>query len=300
VHFSRLRAFVVLALVAGLVRAAAGDPSSVKAADLVHAKLLANTSAVRAGQPFLLGVLLEIKPGWHIYWQNPGDSGTPTKIGFSAPEGYAVVPLQYPVPQRIEQPGNEVVYGYTGSVLLMAEVRPPRGGGAMAAARAVSVDAVAAFSASVSWLCCDKLCVPGKSECELELPANVEPERANEALFAEWKARVPVPLGDKAAGATGSITPSLSVNSLVFSGVLHWDAPPVEVQFFPAPEDALKLSDITVKTDKADTQVRFKASVLKGQKLTGNRLATVMAARDAKGAWRGVLVECPLDQLLPK
>jgi len=26
----------------------------------------------------------------------------------------------------------------------------------------------------------------------------------------------------------------------------------------------------------------------------------VVAARDAKGAWRGVLVECVLDQLMPK
>jgi DsbC/DsbD-like thiol-disulfide interchange protein len=280
--------------------AAAGDPKGVKAADLVHAKLLANTTAVRAGQPFLLGVLLEIKPGNHIYWQNPGDSGAPTIVTFSAPEGYAVSPLPFPVPQRIDQAGDEVVYGYTGSILLLAEVRPPRGGGAIAAARAVTVDVAAAFTANVSWLCCDKACVPGKSQCTLELPANVEPERANEPLFSEWKSRVPAPLGDKAAPATGSVTPSLSVNSLVFSGVLHWDAPPAEVQFFPAPEDALKLSDVTVKTDKADTQIRFKASVLKGEKLAGNRMTAVVAARDAKGAWRGVLVECKLDQLLPK
>jgi DsbC/DsbD-like thiol-disulfide interchange protein len=299
-HFSRFRVFLALAMVAVLARAAAGDAGEVKAADLVHAKLLADTTAVRAGQPFLLGVLLEIKPGYHIYWQNPGDSGAPTTVVFTAPEGYAVSPLQFPVPQRIDQPGDEVVYGYTGSVLLMAEVRPSRGGGAIAAARAVTVDATAAFSADVSWLCCDKACIPGKSQGPLELPANVEPERANEALFSEWKARVPVPLGGKAAPATGSITPSLSVNSLVFSGVLHWDAVPAEVQFFPAPEDALKVSDISVKTDKADTQVRFKASVLKGQKLTGNRLTTLVAARDANGAWRGVLVECKLDQLFPK
>jgi len=255
---------------------------------------------VRSGQPFLLGVLLEIKPGWHVYWQNPGDSGRPTKVSFSAPEGYALGPLQYPVPERFDQAGNEVVYGYSGSVLLLAEVRPPRGGGAMAAARAVTVDPTAAFSANVTWLCCNKLCLPGKSQCQLDLPTNIEPQRANEALFAQWKARFPVPLGDKGAPASGSVTPSLSVNTLVFSMVLHWDEPPVEVRFFPAPEDALKISDVAAKTNAADTQVRFKANVLKGEKLTGNRLTTVVATKDAKGGWRGVTVECPLDQLLPK
>ncbi len=95
---------------------------------------------------------------------------------------------------------------------------------------------------------------------------------------------MPVPLGDNSCAATGSVTPSLSVNSLVFSVVLHWDAAPAEVRFFPAPEDALKLSNITVKTDKADTQVRFRATVLKGEKLAGNQLTAVVAAKDAKGA----------------
>ncbi len=299
-QFPGFREIVLLAMVSALARPAAGDSSGVKAQDLVHASLLADTSAVRPGQPFMLGVLLEIKPGWHIYWQNPGDSGAPTKVTFSAPEGYGVGPVLYPVPQRIDQPGNEVVYGYTGSVLLLAEVRPPRGGGAMAAARAVAVDPTAAFSAAVSWLCCDTLCMPGKSECQLELPTNADAEPANGALFSQWKARIPVPLGEKGAPALGSVTPSLSVNSLMFSIVLHWDNAPAEVQFFPAPQDALKVSALTVKTTAADTQLRFKAQVLKGETLVGNRLATVVAARDAKGTWRGVRVECPLDQLLPK
>lgn len=298
-HIGRTPAFFVLLLMSALARAAAGDSSGVKAADLVHAKLLADTSAVRGGQPFLLGVLLEIKPGWHIYWQNPGDSGAPTRVKFSAPDGYAVGPLQYPVPERIDQPGNEVVYGYTGTVLLIAEVRPPKGG-AIAAARAASVDSTAAFSADVSWLCCDKLCMPGKSQAKLELPANAEPEPANATLFSQWKARLPVPLGDNAAPATGSVTPTPADNSILFSIVLHWAAPPSQVRFFPAPEDALKISDINVKTDKSSTTVLFHANVLKGEALTGNRLTTVVAAKDAEGGWRGVLVECPLDQLLRK
>ena len=47
---------------------------------LVTATLLADVDSVKAGKTFNLGVLLKIKPGWHVYWKNPGDSGMATKV----------------------------------------------------------------------------------------------------------------------------------------------------------------------------------------------------------------------------
>jgi DsbC/DsbD-like thiol-disulfide interchange protein len=222
-----------------------------------------------------------------------------TTVHISAPEGYIVGPLKYPIPDRFAQAEDEVAYGYSGSVLLMTEIRPPQGG-AMLAARAVTVDTKASFTAEVSFLCCDKLCVQGKAQCQLELPVGGDVDAANQALFAEWKARLPVPLGSAGAPATGTVSAQTAANGLAVSVVLNWAAVPVEVRFFPAPEEALKLSGISVKTAKNQTQVRFNAGVFKGQTLTATKLTMVVAAKDAAGGWRGVQVDCPIDSLLSK
>src|SRR5436305_7494309 len=92
---------------------------------LIAAKLLCDRAAIEAGKTFDVGVLLTIKPGWHVYWKNPGDSGIATSVDFKLPEGFSVGELQFPVPERIEAPGGLVNYGYTNEVMLLATVTPP-------------------------------------------------------------------------------------------------------------------------------------------------------------------------------
>src|SRR5678815_3819103 len=74
--------------------------------DLVKAELLADVSAIQPGQPFHVGVLLKIKPQWHVYWKNPGESGVATILDLKLPEGFKASPVQYPVPRQHEDPGG--------------------------------------------------------------------------------------------------------------------------------------------------------------------------------------------------
>jgi len=55
---------------------------------LVQARLVADTTAVVPGKPFEAGVLLEMAEGWHVYWENPGDAGIPTRVDWELPEGW--------------------------------------------------------------------------------------------------------------------------------------------------------------------------------------------------------------------
>src|SRR5438067_6037154 len=80
--------------------------------ELVTATLLADVDSVKAGKPFTLGVLLKIKPGWHVYWKNPGDSGLPTRVTWKLPEGFTADELRFPIPTRFDQPGDIIGYGY--------------------------------------------------------------------------------------------------------------------------------------------------------------------------------------------
>jgi DsbC/DsbD-like thiol-disulfide interchange protein len=99
-----------------------------KAGELVQAQLLADVSAVKPGEEFTLGVLLKIKPKWHIYWKYPGDAGLPTTVKWKLPDSIAAQPeLRFPLPVRFDQPGDVVGYGYKDEVLLTARVIAPQG-----------------------------------------------------------------------------------------------------------------------------------------------------------------------------
>src|SRR4051794_3025095 len=90
--------------------------------ELVRAKLLADVSAIQPGQPFTVGVLLTIEPGWHVYWKNPGDSGLSTSAKWTLPEGFKAGDLQFPVPTRFDLEGGLVNYGYHDEVMLTATI----------------------------------------------------------------------------------------------------------------------------------------------------------------------------------
>ena len=53
--------------------------------DLVKADFVAETASISPGGTVWVDLHLQIKQGWHVYWQNPGDSGLPTAIDWSLP-----------------------------------------------------------------------------------------------------------------------------------------------------------------------------------------------------------------------
>ena len=55
----------------------------------VRAELITSVDSVRAGEPFIAGVLLTIEPEWHVYWKYSGDAGLPTEITWKLPEGWS-------------------------------------------------------------------------------------------------------------------------------------------------------------------------------------------------------------------
>ena len=57
-------------------------------------------------------------PGWHTYWQFPGDAGIPTEIKWKLPPGWKAGPIQWPIPLKLNEPGDIQIYGYHDEVLL--------------------------------------------------------------------------------------------------------------------------------------------------------------------------------------
>ena len=151
----------------------------------VEARLLADVERVTAGQPFRLGVVMEMEERWHTYWRHSGDAGFSTNIQWQLPNGFSAGPLQWPLPHKYVEDGDLTVYGYGDQNMLFAQIVPPA---------VLPADTSLVFEAAVSWLVCREYCLPGETQLALTLPVGTA-AADNSSLFASYAARVPQPLG---------------------------------------------------------------------------------------------------------
>jgi len=162
---------------------AAGPPAP---EDLVKPELVAESASIAAGTTLWVDLHLEVKPGWHVYWQNPGDSGLPTTIDWKLPPGFSAGHILWPVPEHFVQNGIGN-YGYAGTVDLLVPIAAPK---------ELAVGQTAAFEAEASWLACADICIPGSVKLGLKLPVAAQPAAPDPAvapLFAAARRHLPVP-----------------------------------------------------------------------------------------------------------
>jgi DsbC/DsbD-like thiol-disulfide interchange protein len=152
------------------------------AARHTKASLVAETDGVQAGRPLTVGIRLQMEPGWHTYWSNPGDSGLPTRVKWTLPPGFEAGEIRWPYPIRFAAEPL-MSFGYEHEVLLPVEIRVP----AALDGREVLL------AARVGWLECQDVCLPGKAEVSLTLPVRpgLRPG-PDAALFAAARDRLPV------------------------------------------------------------------------------------------------------------
>jgi thiol:disulfide interchange protein DsbD len=157
--------------------------------DLVLASLL--SAPLSPGQPLRVGVELRVKPGWHIYWRNPGESGLATWVELRPPAGWTVGPLLLPGPEAFDMPGGIVNYGHSGTVTLLLDLQPGPG-----------PTEGALVEGKVGWLACtDALCVPGEAALRLVLDADGQGDLAPATAALPR----PLPAGARQPAAPGRV-----------------------------------------------------------------------------------------------
>lgn len=253
--------------------------------DLVQVELMADVSAVKPGEPFTLGVLLHIAPGWHVYWINPGDSGLATSVRFKLPPGFKAGPIQFPVPRRLMQPGDVVNYGYEDQVLLLAKVTPPAD---------LKPGAELPVTADLRWLCCKEVCLPGSAKVQLMLASAATAAPANEKVFQDWSAQVP------SAKPADVKTQTLAVKPDGKAQVeIQWKRPPKDVQLFPGASDAVVVSDVSANQAGNTSTITFQIHRLAGIELDQPVFPIVIGYTDADGLRRGLSLAVPTKALAP-
>jgi thiol:disulfide interchange protein len=115
-------------------------------------RVTASLQAVAAG----VQVRLSIQDGWHLYWQQPGDSGLAPRLTWTLPPGWSAGAPRFPVPTRHVE-ADLVTYIHEGDLVLEVPLTPgpPSIGGVVA----VRVD----------YLVCRESCLPGNVTAELPL-----------------------------------------------------------------------------------------------------------------------------------
>ena len=125
-------------------------------------RLVAPTTAVDANEPFRLGIQFTLQPGWHIYWQNPGESGEAPKLRWNLPAGFEAGPVEWPTPERIRTK-SVVSFGFDGTPLLGTTLTRDRPLSAL--------PEHARFALHLSWLACEEdSCVPASADLALDVP----------------------------------------------------------------------------------------------------------------------------------
>ncbi len=177
-------------LVAGWAWAAPAAPAPSSAAGAfvegvprVEATLLSEVEQLAPGGSFRVGVRLQMAPGWHVYWRNPGEAGMATEVALQGP-GLTVGALQWPEPTVLHSPdGSITTYGYAEDVVLFARAQAQAPAGPTLPLRAL-----------VDVLVCEVECIPATLTLERRLAVGPQAVRnAEEAkLLDAADSRVPV------------------------------------------------------------------------------------------------------------
>ena len=126
----------------------------------IEAELVPMSQWATPGSTVIVAVRQAIQPGWHTYWRNPGDSGGPTTLDWTLPDGVRADDIVWPLPER-QRLQSLVNYGYSGDVLLPVPIEVP------ASARPGQVLTLRAEA--LFMVCSDQMCVPDELPLALDM-----------------------------------------------------------------------------------------------------------------------------------
>ena len=225
----------------------AGPESGPVQRDHIEVELVAEARSVQPGGEVRVGLRMLPDPGWHTYWLNPGDSGLPTHLDWTAPEGTPISDIAWPFPQRLPI-GHLVNYGYEDEHLLPVTVTVPS---TLAPGDTLVLDVYA------DWLVCEVECIPGDAELRLELPVRSEAPAADprfSPLFEWADARQPQAVAWPARFSTESRSLSVRIDTSEPLPTDGW-------QFFPANENLVDhAAEAFVVVDEGLVQVSQRLS----------------------------------------
>ncbi len=227
---------------------------AIPSSPIAKTELLVDAPTLHKDNTVWAAVKFTMPKGWHIYWQNPGDSGIPTTFAWTTPASIIAGDIQWPTPERIDI-GGLMNYGYSDQVILPVPM-------------SVNKDSASAeITVKAKWLVCHETCIPESATLTATLPQS-------NAIIAETRKALPTIINEKnvATYAAQSSGVSLHVDS---SKLADFDRS-AETHFIPA-QDGI-ISNAAPQKSVSDAAT--------------NQLTLIMQRGSAEPleTWKGVLV----------
>lgn len=203
---SHLLFFTFLFFITGFISA----QSQPVVTDNAKTELVSENLTVVPGQPFWIGVHMELRENWYVYYRNPGDSGMPLMLEWMQEQPVGIGEIQFPYPKWINVSGGLTSHGYYGEVLFLMEAVAPDD---------LEPGDTFTLEAEADWLICEDLCIPEYADLKLELAvAEGEPEYSSHwrSEFDQTRAKLPVELDywtKEAEYSDGNVTLHLSTDA---------------------------------------------------------------------------------------
>ena len=144
--------------------------------DKLRLEVWTENSQLHSSQPLDVILKFEMKNGWHILAENPGDIGRPTVVKLDLPEGYQLKNKRWSAPKHFETDGI-VQFGYDDTAYYRVSVVP-----------IYRPERQIRIPLNVSWLSCREECIPGKFATTMDFEVtewNVFPSNDFKKIAAE-------------------------------------------------------------------------------------------------------------------
>ena len=171
--------------------ASASAPANHAVVRLVAGPIAADSSHAR-----WLGLEFHLVPGWHVYWRNPGDAGSPPAVTWTLPAGWSLGEIEFPRPTRIDVPPL-AAFGYENRVVFPIRLRV----GAQSDA--------AVIRGHVSWVACKLECVAEEDSVTFRFDPAAVAKTQDARLVADAVTQLPRSAPSDWSTAAESIGPNI-------------------------------------------------------------------------------------------
>ena len=200
--------------------------------DMVDVSLISTLTKLDKDN-FYVGLEFNLKPGWKIYWRQPGDSGQPPKLDFTNSKNLKSYELQWPYPTKELEGANILTNVYKNNVIIPIKIS------------VIDIRKTLYLNATLSFQVCKDICIPLETNLFLKLYSGVSEftDRIHNFELALSK----VPAEYQKAGIKNILINKQSKKSLIINieSVIKFPAGPLEI-FLENDSDYIKILNISV------------------------------------------------------
>ena len=200
--------------------------------DMVDVSLISTLTKLDKDN-FYVGLEFNLKPGWKIYWRQPGDSGQPPKLDFTNSKNLKSYELQWPYPTKELEAANILTNVYKNNVIIPIKIS------------VIDISKTLYLNATLSFQVCKDICIPLETNLFLKLYSGVSEftDRIHNFELALSK----VPAEYQKAGIKNILINKQSKKSLIINieSVIKFPAGPLEI-FLENDSDYIKILNISV------------------------------------------------------